>query len=123
MCGRKVDNNYPIRVRKAKHVVDGDEEIFAELLDTFLEHLPEQMRLIETALEHMDDEQLRFYAHQLKGGLKNFAAEEASESAFALETAGSNKEFRKARKLVSLLQKEVEILKNYIKIGAWKKFF
>jgi HPt (histidine-containing phosphotransfer) domain-containing protein len=120
---REVDKNYPIQVRKAKHVVDGDEEIFAELLETFLEHLPEQMRPLETALEHMDDEKLRFYAHQLKGGLKNFAAEEASERAFALETAALKKEFEKARELLPLLQKEVENLKNYIKIGAWKKFF
>lgn len=123
MCGRKIDSSYPVHVLKAKHIVDGDEEIFSDLLSTFLEHLPGQMQFIQEAVENEDGDSLKFYTHQLKGGLRNFAADEASKTAFALEAAGAKREFQEARHVLPELRKEMEILKKYIKIGAWKEFF
>jgi HPt (histidine-containing phosphotransfer) domain-containing protein len=123
VCKRKIDSSYPVHVRKAKHIVDGDEDILADLLSTFLEHLPEQMQFIQEAVENGDGDSLKFYTHQLKGGLRNFAADEASTTASALEAAGAKREFQEARHVLSELRQEVEILKKYIKNNAWKEFF
>lgn len=79
--------------------VDGDLELLEELLTVFVEEFPAQLREIEEAILCNDADKLRKSAHRLKGALGNLAAEEAYETAIAMETYGTNRDMTAARNL------------------------
>jgi two-component system sensor histidine kinase/response regulator len=79
--------------------VDGDLELLEELLTVFVEEFPAQLREIEEAILCNDADKLRKSAHRLKGALGNLAAEEAYETAIAMETYGINRDMTTARNL------------------------
>lgn len=114
---------YPLNIRAAKNVVDGDEETLRELFQIFLEHLPEQMEQLRTAVQKNDGKNTRFYAHQIKGAMRNFAAETACTKAYTLEKAGNENRMNDAREFFGILSGEIEVVKNYIEKGGWKKYF
>jgi two-component system, sensor histidine kinase and response regulator len=114
---------YPLNVRTAREVVDGDEEILEELFQIFIEHLPEQLEKIRTAVWKDDGGTVQFYAHQIKGAMRNFAAEEACTRAYALEKAGKEDNLAGSRVLFRNLTEEIEVLKKYIDKKGWKKYF
>jgi HPt (histidine-containing phosphotransfer) domain-containing protein len=121
--GKKWTALYPLNVRTARGVVDGDEEILEELFQIFLEHLPEQLEKMRTAVRENDGKGVRFSAHQIKGAMRNFAAEEACKRAYALEKAGKEGNLAGARELFRNLTEEIGVVKNYIDKKGWKKYF
>ena len=74
-------------------------ELLEELLTVFVEEFPAQLREIEEAILCNDADKLRKSAHRLKGALGNLAAEEAYETAIAMETYGTNRDMTAARNL------------------------
>ena len=77
--------------------LDGDEEMLVEVMETFLEDAPQQLRLIEEAVTASDATQIRFYAHTLKGSAGNVGATGLQTAAYWLEKAsldGNPKQFR-----------------------------
>lgn len=69
----------------------GDEEILAELRDTFVGELPKMMTAIESAISAGDAKALEIAAHTLKGAASNFQAPLIKEAAFVLENQGKEK--------------------------------
>ena len=65
--------------------IEGDEELFRELQDTFLEDSPRQAKEIENALARQDLGDVRKWAHTLKGSLGYLGAIQASSLAKRLE--------------------------------------
>lgn len=56
-----------------------------EILQCFVDDLPDLIAALERALASKDREALRMYAHRLKGGCRNIGATSLAELAFALE--------------------------------------
>ena len=68
--------------------VDGDEEIFAELCDIFLDDAPKRLAAIRSALETRDAQGLRAAAHAFKGAAGVFDAVGIVDAARVLEQMG-----------------------------------
>jgi HPt (histidine-containing phosphotransfer) domain-containing protein len=68
--------------------VDGDEEIFGELCDIFLDDAPKRLTAIRTALEASDGKALRAAAHAFKGAAGVFDATGIVDAARRLEQMG-----------------------------------
>ena len=73
---------------KALDVVDGDKEFFSEIVNLFLEDLPENVAQIREAIDKNDASELERAAHSLKGSVGNFGAKRAFEEAYRLEVLG-----------------------------------
>ena len=114
---------YPLNVHTARNVVDGDEEILQELFQIFLEHLPEQLGELQSALKEQDAKKVQFFAHQIKGAMRNFAAETACKRAYALERAGKENQLAESGTLFRSLAEEIDVLTLYIEKMGWKKYF
>lgn len=68
--------------------VDGDEEVFDELCDIFLDDAPKRLAAIRTAIEGADAKALRAAAHAFKGAAGVFDASGIVDAARALEQMG-----------------------------------
>ncbi len=75
----------------------GDEALGREIVQVFLDDMPDRIAAIRMAVEHGDARALESAAHALKGALGSVAAEAALESAQALETIGREGAMRDAR--------------------------
>jgi HPt (histidine-containing phosphotransfer) domain-containing protein len=73
--------------------VDGDEEIFGELCDIFLDDAPKRMAAIRAALEARDGKALRAAAHAFKGAAAVFDASGIVDAARRLEQVGHEGNF------------------------------
>jgi HPt (histidine-containing phosphotransfer) domain-containing protein len=68
--------------------VDGDEEIFGELCDIFLDDAPKRLAAIRMALEARDAQGVRAAAHAFKGAAGVFDATGIVDAARRLEQMG-----------------------------------
>ena len=68
--------------------VDGDEEIFGELCDIFLDDAPKRLAAIRAALEARDGKGMRAAAHAFKGAAGVFDATGIVDAARKLEQMG-----------------------------------
>ena len=95
----------------------GDEEILAELRDTFLSELPKLMNAIEATIKDGNAKGLEHSAHTLKGAVSNFQTQKVKDAAFALENQGRQgsldgaaANFETLKQLMSELQNELATL-------------
>jgi two-component system sensor histidine kinase/response regulator len=70
-----------------------DFDIFEELVQEYKEQSPELFSGLKSAVESQDAGQLKISAHTIKGIVSNFYSEELRETAFKLETSGSEGDF------------------------------
>jgi HPt (histidine-containing phosphotransfer) domain-containing protein len=68
--------------------LDGDRDLVADVVRTFLETTPELVAATRQAVRLADSDGVRRSAHQLKGSLANVGAGPASRAAANLEAAG-----------------------------------
>lgn len=97
--------------KTALEQMGGDEELMVELVEVFLEDLPERLQEIEAALAAGDAETLSRAAHTLKGSVGNFAAHAAYETAFELETL-AKQGTEGADQVYAKLGAQIELLKK-----------
>ncbi|MCG6894805.1 MAG: response regulator [Desulfobacteraceae bacterium] len=83
---------------------DGELELLKEVVDIFLSDYPRLLHQIETSLRGGDADTLRRAAHDLKGMLKNFQAEEEAELAYQLEKMGKDGIFEDESRRLRRLQ-------------------
>ena len=69
--------------------VDGDPQLMTEVIQVFLEDLPERLAAIQTAVDDGNPSALRAAAHALKGAAGNLSADELFEATTALESIGA----------------------------------
>jgi len=101
---------------KALEVVDGDRDLFKEIVDLFLENLPDSIAQIREAVAKSDANALDKAAHSLKGSVGNFARNRAFEAAYRLELMGKEGKLAKADAALFELEKQLTDLE-----GAMKK--
>jgi HPt (histidine-containing phosphotransfer) domain-containing protein len=92
--------------------LDGDEEIFKEIIETFLEDAPNQIEKLKQALQEADANRVERQAHLLKGAALNIGGNGLQAAARELEVAGNKGDLTKAQSLVATLDQEFEKLKG-----------
>jgi CheY-like chemotaxis protein len=92
--------------------LEGDEELFKEIVKTFLDDVPLQIEKMKQALREENLNQLEKQAHALKGAAMNIGGNALQTVAFALEVSGKNLDLNRAGPLVQNIDKEFESLKK-----------
>jgi CheY-like chemotaxis protein/HPt (histidine-containing phosphotransfer) domain-containing protein len=92
--------------------LDGDEEIFKEIIATFLEDAPNQIDKLKKALQEGDAKRVERQGHLLKGAALNIGGNGLQNAARELEVAGKEGDLTKAQSLVAMLDREFEKLKG-----------
>ena len=92
--------------------LDGDEEIFKEIIATFLEDAPNQVEKLKKALQEGDANRVERQAHLLKGAALNIGGNGLQTAARELEVAGKQGDLTKAQSLVATFDREFEKLKG-----------
>jgi len=92
---------------------DGDEELFAEIAELFIEDAPKQMTRIREAVAKGDALALNRAAHALKGSVSNFGVEAVYDLARSMEIMGDESDFQEAEKTCDALGKTLgELLRE-----------
>jgi HPt (histidine-containing phosphotransfer) domain-containing protein len=87
--------------------VGGDEKLLRELVDLFLEDLPERLASVRKAVRRRDAQALSSAAHALKGAVSHFAARDTSEFALKLERMGRTGDLEGAEETLAGLKNEI----------------
>jgi CheY-like chemotaxis protein len=95
--------------------LEGDEELFQEIVKTFLDDAPLQMENLKQALREENLNQLEKQAHALRGAAMNIGGNALQTVAFALEVSGKNHDLSQARPLVQEVDKELALLQKALK--------
>ncbi len=94
--------------------LEGDEELFRELIDIFLATIPSDIESLKQALSKKDSVQARRYAHSIKGVSGNIKAKTLSSIALNIEMAAKEGDIEKALSLVPDIEEGFLIFKRLI---------
>ena len=108
----KVEEGDVFNVEQALASVDGDMDLFREVVLLFLEECPKTMAGIHAAIVERDAYRLNRSAHALKGSVANFGARTAFEAALKLEIMGRNGNLALAGEAFAGLTEEMARLKE-----------
>ncbi len=97
--------------------VGGDRELLEELAAAFLQETPELLAGIEQAVAAGDCSEVQRQAHSLKGSLRFFGADAASETALCVEDLGRRGELTAARDMLPVLNEVVNRVQAAIAQG------
>jgi len=93
-------------------LLDGNPDLIATIIDSFLDDCPDYMEAIRTAVENEEGDVLEREAHGLKGAAGSLRAEPASEAAQVLEEMGHSDNFEEAEPALETLEREIDRLKD-----------
>ena len=97
--------------------VSGDAELLGELIALFRESYPVQLAQLREAIAQGNSYGVERAAHALKGSVGNFAAKEAFELAFQLETIGRGGTLTEAEAVCNALEAAVQRLEPALTAG------
>mgnify|MGYP000070309385 CR=1 FL=1 len=86
--------------------LEGDEELFKEIVKTFLDDAPLQVEKLKQALMEENLNQLEKQAHSLKGAAMNIGGNALQATALEVEVAGKKGDLKRTRELIPKLEKE-----------------
>jgi len=115
--GRQMESNIVFDRDEALRIVDGEEEIFTEVVEIFIKDIPKQLSGMKKAIDNRNSKDLEKSAHQLIGAIANFGEEAAVETSFKLEMMGRECRLDRAEEAYDTLVKEVECLVKALKKG------
>jgi two-component system sensor histidine kinase/response regulator len=110
-----------VKILKGKEVFDkksllsrlgGDEQIFKEIVEAFLEDAPLQMEKLKRALEEGNSGEMERQAHLLKGAAMNMGGKEMQTVAWKMEVAAKDGDLSRVRSLAEELVSAFERLKE-----------
>ena len=91
--------------------VGGDEDLCREVLEVFVEDLPEQIEALRKALASEDLEQTARHGHTLKGASANVGAEALCQLSLEIELAGKEADLSRATTACQAIEAEFERFK------------
>jgi PAS domain S-box-containing protein len=97
----------------------GDEYIVKEICAAFLEDGPNTIKSISEAIQAGSSEEIRLYAHKLKGSSANIGAKALSEKAHQLECAASEEQLAEVGPLFAEIQGEFEKVVSFLSKPDW----
>ena len=99
--------------------LDGDEEIFREIVQAFLKDTPLQMEKLKQALQEGNVVGVERQAHLLKGAAMNMGGKELQTVAWEMEVVAKEGDLSGARSLVEKLEQAFERLKGVLSNLNW----
>lgn len=116
-------DNLPLNAEKAARLLDGNKELYRELIKTVEATLSERIDHLQKALKTRNAEDLEMYAHQLKGALRAVAADEGCALLEQLEICGKQANFRTATTLWPHVEPTVQRFLEVFRTGDWTREF
>ena len=113
--GRQMEDNIAFDKDEILKRFDGDEGFLSELVEIFINDIPEQLSRIKEAVDNRNSNDLEKSAHKLKGAVANFVENAVFETALQLEMMGRENRLNGAEEAYGTLVKEVECLVNALK--------
>jgi two-component system, sensor histidine kinase and response regulator len=102
-------SNHPILdIPTLKDRLDGDKDLFFELVEIFAADFDEHKRLLHEAISKSDAATICSRAHTVKGALANLSAMKASAWAFELEKQGRHNQVSDSGKTFQELLKSID---------------
>ena len=95
---------------EALAIVEGDRDLFIELVNVFRENYPTELSWIRDAISLRDSEALRRAAHHFRGTLSALAAGPACDAAERLEDIGRNADLTQAETMYGEVAQFVQAL-------------
>lgn len=89
-----------------------DRELFAEVLELFLQDSDRLLRDVRSAIDRKDPAALRSSAHALKGSIANLSSGSAYECAAELERIGKNGDCSSAPERITKLEQALRELQS-----------
>ena len=108
-----LQEDMPIDFQRAMKEFEGDRTFLMDLLDEFIKNVSVQIESIHSAISQGDADKVRAEAHSIKGGAGNICAYKLSDTAFALEMAGTSGMLKEGEAVLEKLEKEFHRLENY----------
>lgn len=96
----------------------GDEELFWELCEIFLQEYPKLLQKLGQAIAESDAVAVMRAAHSLKGELGYLGAVEALKASRALEHMGHEKNLSEAAEMFASLERHLAALHRAMKVSA-----
>ena len=96
-----------------------DEEILEKVVPTFLTDKKERISKLGEAVKAGDAEEVRLYAHAIKGGAANVGAKKLSKVAFELEHTASQEDLSNAGELLERIKTEFEKFELFVSKPDW----
>jgi len=88
----------------------GDAEFLTEMIDLFINHLPEQMENVKQAIEELDSQKLSHAAHACKGLIGNYTTLEPYCLLVSLEEDARTDQFENSLTKYISLEQEISQL-------------
>ena len=92
--------------------LDGDEELFQEIISDFLNDIPELIETLKMAIDHKDHKTIAFIAFTIKEGAADISSEPIVDVCHQLESAGKSQNLEKVKELYNTFQHLIEQFKN-----------
>jgi len=102
----------PFDLEKTLANLDGDRELFENLVLVFVEESSQQMEAIRDAVEKADGKGAEKAAHAIKGTVGNFAAQRAFDLAYRVELLGRERKLDELPEVLVALECEMNKLKD-----------
>jgi|GEM_PF-2759496 CheY-like chemotaxis protein len=112
---QQTSNFNHLDIDAAMRRLDGDEQLFVDMVGSFLMFQPEMSSAIVGAMESADASELRRNAHGLKGALSDFTSSLPFETARTLEDLAANGCLSEADDVTMALKSQVEELCDELK--------
>jgi len=90
--------------------LDGDEELFRELIQVFLVESPKLVEELRHAVCERNSDAVMRAAHSIKGELSYLGADAATQAAQQLEAMGRDHDLSRTEEILALLRQELERL-------------
>lgn len=94
---------------------DNSEELLKNLAEVFIEHTPEYISELNTAIITRDQKQIMRSAHKIKGAALNFGKCATSQTAAKLESLTEQTDFNDVQEIFKELVKDIRHLENRLK--------
>jgi len=107
-------NDAPLDFPSALERVGGDEPFLEELLNLYFEDFREKYNQLQKAVEGKNFNSIRELGHGLKGSSANLSLNFLQAASSQMEESGKEMNIEKAKATLALLDKEFEILKDYL---------
>lgn len=111
---RNEQNSKIIDYSSALERVGGDASFLKELIDLYIEDFGEKFVQLQKAVEQENLDQVKEIGHSLKGSSGNLSLPSLQEASYQMEMAGKEKNIEKAKKALTLLDKEFRQLNEFL---------
>ncbi|MEA3225194.1 MAG: ATP-binding protein [Planctomycetota bacterium] len=96
-----------------------DEQLIAEIMPVCVEDNRERLKMLAVAVQEAESENVKGYAHAIKGSTANLGAKRLSELACRLERMASQGDLSKARQLLQEMEAEFKRFEEFVSKPNW----